>query len=175
MDSQGEEIFCRECGKRWRFNENGTLKALEGGTVCEQIPDWFAWEREQVKAQIERGEYSFFDDIDVYSQPRGWEFEHLGSAKISHDAERGFILEGYYNDAPYRIQRTPIQHNSLHVEYDWCYVKPFDCFDISTENDSFFCYPKQQNVITKLAFATEIIYEIHEQRTLRTRRITNQK
>ena len=48
---------------------------------------------------------------------------------------------------------------SLHVEYDWCYVKPFDCFDISTENDSFFCYPKRENVITKLAFATEILYE----------------
>ena len=27
------------------------------------------------------------------------------------------------------------------------------------ENDSFFCYPTKPNVITKLGFATEIIYE----------------
>ena len=131
---------------------------------------WFLWEREQVKAEIERGEYSFFDEVDVYSQPRCWKFEHLGEAKLSHDAENGFVLEGEYNGAPYRIHRTPIQNNSLHVEYDWCYVKPFDCFDISTENDSFFCYPKKNDVLTKLAFATEILYEKAEANVIKTRK-----
>ena len=30
------------------------------------------------------------------------------------------------------------------------------------ENDNFFCYPKHRtDVVTKLAFATEIIYERH--------------
>ena len=34
--------------------------------------------------------------------------------------------------------------------------------DISTENDSFFCYPKNAtDVVTKLAFATEILYQKH--------------
>lgn len=169
MSSKGDKIFCTECGKRWRLNEDSSLTALDGSTEFERVPDWFLWEREQVKGQIERGEYSFSDDVDVYSQPRCWKFEHLGNARISHDAENGFILEGEYNGETYRIQRTPIQNNSLHVEYDWCYVKPFDCFDISTENDSFFCYPKKENVITKLAFATEIIYQMQEQKTVKSR------
>jgi hypothetical protein len=34
--------------------------------------------------------------------------------------------------------------------------------DISTENDSFYCFPTKQNVVTKLAFATEIIYQRKE-------------
>ena len=40
---------------------------------------------------------------------------------------------------------------------------------IEVENDSFYCYPKKENVITKLAFATEIIYQtkIAERRTVR--------
>ena len=159
MSSQGAQIFCTECGKHWTLGEDGTLSANEGETEFERIPDWFLWEREQVKAQIERGEYSFEDEVDVYSQPRCWKFDHLGKAKISHDAELGFLLEGEYRGEIYRIHRAPLDINSLHVEYDWCRVKPFDCFDISTENDSFFCYPTQQNVITKLGFATEIIYE----------------
>ena len=167
MSSAGDEIFCTECGKRWRLNEDGSLSAKDGKTEFERVPDWFLWEREQVKAQIERGEYSFEDEVDVYSQPRCWRFEHLGAAKLSHDAEQGFLLTGEYNGAPYRINRKPIQSNSLHIEYDWCYVKPFDCVDISTENDSFFCYPKKQNVVTKLAFATEIIYDIHLSETVR--------
>ena len=49
-------------------------------------------------------------------------------------------------------------------------MKPFDCFDISTENDSFYCYPKKQNVVTKLAFATEILYEMHAEKSKNERR-----
>jgi hypothetical protein len=44
------------------------------------------------------------------------------------------------------------------VEYDFPHIKPFDCVDISTETDSFYCFPTKENVITKLGFATEIIY-----------------
>ena len=159
MASKGTEIFCTECGKRWNLNEDGTLAALEGETEFSHVPDWFEWEREQVRRQIERGEYSFADDVEVYSLPRCWRFEKLGAARLTHDSEQGFVLEGFYNGSPYRIQRTPIETNSLHIEYDYCYIKPFDCVDISTEKDSFYCYPKQENVVTKLAFATEVIYQ----------------
>ena len=159
MSSKGTEIFCTECGKRWNLNEDGTLSALEGETEFSHVPDWFEWEREQVRGQIERGEYSFADDVEVYSLPRCWRFEKLGGARLTHDSEQGFVLEGFYNGNPYRIQRMPIETNSLHIEYDYCYIKPFDCVDISTEKDSFYCYPKQENVVTKLAFATEVIYQ----------------
>ena len=123
------------------------------------MPDWFLWQREQVKKQIEDGTYAFQDEVEVYSLPRTWRFETLGKATLSHDEENGFVLEGHYRGQDYRIQREPIQNNSLHVEYDYCYIKPHDCLDISTIDDSFYCYPAKQNVVTKLAFATEILYE----------------
>ncbi|MBO5006191.1 MAG: 1-acyl-sn-glycerol-3-phosphate acyltransferase, partial [Clostridia bacterium] len=165
MDSKGTEIFCRECGKRWNLNEDGTLSALEGKTEFSYVPDWFLWEREQVQKQIENGEYHFEDDVDVYSLPRCWRFEHLGKAKLTHDPEKGFLIEGEYRGKPYRVERSPLQNNSLHIEYDYCYIKPFDCVDISTENDSFYCYPKKENVVTKMAFATEILYAKAMERT----------
>ena len=93
----------------------------------------------------------------------------MGKAKLSHTPEEGFVLTGEYNGAEYRIQRTPIQTNSLHIEYDYCYIKPFDCVDISTENDSCYCYPKKENVVTKLAFATEILYLQQEAKLLEAR------
>ncbi len=158
MATAGTELFCSVCGKRWNLNEDGTLTALEGETEFSHVPDWFNWQRTQVEQQIERGEYSFEDEVDVYSMPRCWRFMHLGAGKVRHDPENGFVLEGHYRGEDYRIQRTPIMTNSLHVEYDYCYIKPFDCFDISTENDSFYCYPKKPDVITKLGFATEILY-----------------
>lgn len=160
MASEGTVIYCKECGKRWNMNEDGTLTALSGKTEFEHIPDWFEWERQQVRQQVENGTYSFTDDVEVYAFPRCWRFIPLGNAKITHDINNGFTLEGEYRGEKYTVNRTPVQTNSLHIEYDYCYIKPFDCIDISTENDSFYCYPKKENVVTKLAFATEEIYKL---------------
>ena len=49
---------------------------------------------------------------------------------------------------------------SLHVEYDYCYLRPEDCVDISTDDDSLYCYPTRKNVVTKLSFATEELYKL---------------
>ena len=38
--------------------------------------------------------------------------------------------------------------------------RPEDCVDISTDNDSLYCYPTKRNVVTKLSFATEEIYKM---------------
>ena len=170
MDSKGAEIFCTECGKRWTLEETGDLRALDGDTEFSAVTDWYFWEREQVKAEIERGEYRFEDEADVYSLPMLKRFIPLGKAKVTHDPENGFVIEGEYRGKLYRVHRAPIQMHSLHVEYDYCHYIPEDCFDISTEKDSFFCYPKtKRNVLTKLAFATEIIYQMHEAETARAK------
>ena len=160
MASEGAEIYCKACGKRWTLQENGTLTANEGETEFTQVPDWFRWERSEVEKQISDGTYRFEDEVDVYSLPRTWKFEKLGKATLIHDIENGFTLKGHYRGKDYYINRTPKQTNSLHIEYDYCYIKPFDCVDISTENDSFYCYPlTRENIVTKLAFATEILYQ----------------
>ena len=161
MASEGSRIYCKECGKHWNLNEDGTLSALSGETEFSHVPDWFEWQREQVKMQIANGTYSFEDEVEVYSLPRCWRFMNLGKATLTHNATEGFVLKGHYNGKDYDIQRVPTATNSLHIEYDYCYIKPFDCVDISTENDSFYCYPTKQNVVTKLAFATEEIYRIN--------------
>lgn len=159
MGSKGTEIFCENCGKRWNLNEDGSLSATEGETLFSHIPDWFLWEKEQVFEQVESGAYVYEDEVEVYSLARCDKYRLLGKAQVRQDAETGFLLEGEYNGEIYRIHRAPLIMNSLHVEYDYCHCVPLDCFDISTEIDSFYCYPTQKNVLTKLAFATEAIYK----------------
>lgn len=171
MNSKGAEIFCEECGKRWILNEYGTLTATSGETEFSHIPDWFRWEYEQVKAEIERGEYSFFDEVEIYSQPGCYSFPYLGKGTLTHNEQDGFVVRGHYNGADFCIHRTPIQSSGLHVEYDFGKIKPhLDCVDVSTEKDSFYCYPSKKNVITKLAFATEILYLRSEANALKKRR-----
>ena len=176
MNSEGAEIYCEECGKRWTLNEDGTLSANEGETEFAHVPDWFNWEKEQVRAQIEAGEYSFEDDVEIYSQPGCYSFPYLGKGTLTHNDKDGFVVRGNYRGEDFCIHRTPIQTNGLHVEYDFGKIKPHkDCVDVSTENDSFYCYPTKKNVITKLAFATEIIYERCEKNTVKKRRLQSKE
>ena len=171
MASEGAQLYCKACGKRYEMDELGELHALEGKTEFPHIPDWYEWQRANVRAEIESGKYSFEDEVDVYSLPRCMRFEHLGKAVLKHDPENGFVLEGEYRDAPYRIERAPQGMYGVHVEYDYCYIKPEDCIDISTDKDSFYCYPKKMDVITKLSLATEEIYKIHMEKRATEKKI----
>ena len=176
MNSAGSEIFCEECGKRWNLCEDGSLKAVDGETEFAHVPDWFEWERAEVKRQIESGEYSFEDDVEIYSQPGCYSFPYLGKGTLTHNEKDGFVVRGHYNGEDFCIHRTPIQTNSLHVEYNFGKIKPMaDCIDVSTEEDSFYCYPTKKNVATKIAFATEIFYQRCEKRTARRRRTADNK
>ncbi len=158
MDSRGTKLFCTACGKSWTWREDGYLEADSGETEFDHIPDWFSWQRSQVEQQIEAGTYRFEDEVQVYALPHIWGYIPLGKAKLTHDMEAGFTLQGHYRGQDYCIRRKPEQTNSLHVEYDFGPLKKVDCLDISTQNDSFYCVPAKRDVITKLAFATEILY-----------------
>ena len=43
-------------------------------------------------------------------------------------------------------------------------MKPQDAFFINCEDDSYLCYPKKENVVTKLSFAVEELYLLHSKR-----------
>ena len=69
----------------------GQLRALEGETEFSHIPDWFEWERSQVRKQLEEGTYRFEDEVEVYSLVEPWKFRKLGMdeelAQTAADAE----------------------------------------------------------------------------------------
>ena len=160
MNTKGIHLFCEECGKKWEMTELGELQALDGETEFSHIPDWYKWERENVRQQILDGTYYFEDEVQVYSTPGVKEYVDLGKAKVTHSLEDGFIIEGYYNGNNYRIQRPAKSIYSLHIEYEFKHLKAVDCFDVSTSNDSFYCIPTKKDVISKLALATEEMFKI---------------
>jgi len=160
MTSDRSILTCQACGKHWEMDTLGRLTATEGETEFSHIPDWFEWQRSQVRQQLEQGTYRFEDEVDVFSLVEPWKFRPLGKGTLVHDPELGLVLEGHYNGKAYRIHRPPLGTYGLHIEYDYCYLRPEDCIDISTEDDSLYCYPTKQNVVTKLSFAVEELYKM---------------
>ena len=149
MEGKGTALRCGHCGKEWELTTLGELKATEGETEFPHIPDWFEWERAQVRQQILDGTYRYEDELDVYSFPRCYRFIPLGRATVRHDFENGFTIDGHYRGRDYHIHRPAKGMNSLHVEYDFHRFRKENCFDISTETDSFYCYPTNPDIITK--------------------------
>ena len=157
MDSQGTKIWCNHCHKEWTYNEDATLS----GDVFTSVTKWFDWERANVIKQIETGDYSFEDEVNVYGLPNTKKWRKLGTGKLTHDVENGYTLTYYDEDKEIKIVRKPTEMYSCHIEYD--YRKCGDCLDISTDEDTFFVNPINfDNVLTKFHFATEEIYRYHK-------------
>ena len=66
------------------------------------------------------------------------------------------------------VLATVFLKSGVHIEFDYCYIRPEPCIQISTSNDTFVCYPEKKNVVMKLLFATEELYKKEqEERALR--------
>lgn len=159
MDSKGTKLWCNHCGKSWEMDEYGQLHATEGETEFAHIPDWYEWEKENVKKEVLDGTYSFEDDVDVYSLPHMKKFIYLGNAKFKHSRENGVTVEGHYNGEDYKIHRPSAGLYSIHTEYDYLYLRPAPCIYVSIANDSFVCYTKKKDVVTKVYFAVDAIHK----------------
>ena len=160
MISKGIHLWCEECGKKWKMTELGEMQALNGETEFSHIPDWFNWERENVRRQLLDGTYHYEEEMQGYSTPDVNEYIDIGKVKVTHDLENGFVVVGNYNGHDFKIQRPTKGIYGLHVEYQFKHLKYVDCFDISTINDSIYCIPTQRDIVTKLALATEEAFKI---------------
>lgn len=159
MIGKGIYLTCEECGKKWEMTELGEMKALEGETEFSHIPDWYEWERQNVRKELLDGTYTFEDNVHIHSLP-GIEFIDLGEGKVTHDLENGFIVTGHYNGHDFRIQRSTKSLFTLHTEFLYKKLDKTDNFDVSVKDDSFYCIPSKKDVVTKLMFATEEAYKI---------------
>lgn len=156
-DSQGTKIWCRHCGKTWNMDEYGQLHALEGETEYPHIPDWSAWERECVRREIEDGTYYFEDDVQVETLPGSLKFYKQGMGKLIQ-TPRETRVECTCYGKPFTLVRSARDLESMHIEYD--YLGRGDCVDISTPDDSFWCYLSKRDAITKISFATEEMHKL---------------
>ncbi|MDR2615293.1 MAG: 1-acyl-sn-glycerol-3-phosphate acyltransferase [Oscillospiraceae bacterium] len=157
MDSARDELWCGECGKRWRMTTLGELCAEDGNTEFPHVPDWYEWERENVRREVESGTYSLEVSARVDSLPNARGFVELGSAVLTHNMD-GFTLRGVYDGEPYTERWKPLSLYSCHIEYNYG-KHGRDCVDLNTLNDTLYIYPEGRNVsVTKIALATEEIY-----------------
>lgn len=161
MDSKGTKLWCDGCGATWEMDTLSRLQGVNTDAGFSHVPDWYKWEREEVRKEVEAGTYHFEDDVrveDYYSTKVG--FVTVGDAHLVHD-ENGFTITGTAADGePIAIHKPVSSMYSVHIEYD--FLKRGDAIDIATDKTSYFMFLKNaKNYLTKMHFAQEELYDYY--------------
>lgn len=162
MSSKGTRLFCGSCGKSWTMSELGELSADEGETEFSHIPDWYEWERANVRREVETGTYSSgVLPVTVDTLPNAKKFIRLGEGTMVHD-RNGFTVRGTDVDGdPFEMIKPVPSLYSCHIEYEYL-GKHGDCVDLNTLEDTWYIYPHDCDfAVTKMALATEELYFAH--------------
>ena len=160
MRSRGTRLYCEKCGAAWEMTELGQLQAVSGPTRFSHIPDWYEWERLNVRREVEEGRYHFTCQTHVDALPKD-RFIPIGKARLTHDMT-GFTLE---TEREGTVHIPAASQYSCHIEYEYL-GKYGDCIDLNTPTDTLYIYPEDCDFsVTKMALATEELYDFaHRQR-----------
>ncbi len=160
MFTRHNTLECGHCGKAWEMDELGGLSARNGDTEFSHVPDWYEWQRANVRREVREGRYSFEAKVRVESLPnaKGFiTFERPGYLKHNMD---GFSLTGVCPPPgeQFSLHWPAPSLYSCHIEYD--YQKRGDCVDLNTHDDTFYLFPEGGDyAVTKIALATEELYK----------------
>jgi hypothetical protein len=160
MASEGAQLRCGACKKTWTMLEDGSLRADGGETEFSHIPDWYEWERANVRREIEDGTYAATCPVRVESLPNADGYVGLGSGVMTHDQD-GFRVRVSGQYGAFEMHKPVRSLYSCHIEYNYL-GKYGDCVDLNTLEDTWYCYPYDCDFsVTKFALATEELYKFY--------------
>ena len=160
MEGSGTTLKCHHCGKEYELTEEGYLRALEGETEFSHVPDWYAWQRQNVRKELEEGRYSLDTDVDIAVLTNYKALYKVGSGHLKHDAE-GFHLTGCDGKLDYK--QGPLASHSLNSDYFWYEIG--DVIGIGNRDMLYYCFPKGVgDVVGKTRLAVEELYKMRKQR-----------
>ena len=156
MKGKGITITCEHCGKTYELTEYGFLKALNGDTMFDHIPDWYAWERECVRKELENETYRLDIPVDIYMLVNTKCVYKVGEGQLVHTTE-GFYLNGCDGKIDYRLK--PQASYSLYSDFFWYEIG--DMISIGDEKIQYYCFPKnQENIAAKTRLAAEELHKL---------------
>jgi len=173
MKGTGVKLECKSCSSSYEMNEYGEMIHDEGSGVevieevngkinssaseydFTHIPDWYAWQRQCVREEIENGTYCLDIPVDIKILKDMKAIYEVGEGRLVHD-NKGFRLTGCDGQLEY-TQAVKASY-SLYSDYFWYELGDMIC--IGDNKVLYYCFPKQENVVVaKARLATEELYK----------------
>jgi hypothetical protein len=153
---QGTELVCDECGKTYSLDEYGYLKASEGMTEFDHVPDWYSWERLSVRAELLAGVYSLDVPVKIYMSVDTKCLYDVGTGRLRHTND-GFLLEGC--DGKLTYAQKPLFSHTINSDFNFYEIGDVIC--IGNNEHLFYCFPETEgDIVAKTRLAAEELYKI---------------
>ena len=158
-EGKGIHWTCHACGKQYELTELGYLKATDGDSRFTHVPDWYAWQREQVRKELEDGTYLLDREVDIGMIVDFKAVYMVGSGRLTHTAE-GFHLTGC--DGKLDYTQGPLHNYGLYADYLWYEIGDVIC--IGNRETTYCCFPKGGDCVAKTRMAVEELYKLKKRR-----------
>lgn len=169
MMGKGIRLVCGGCGKGYELDEYGYLRSMKDGNPRDggaeaadgrpefiHIPDWYRWERECVRKELEDGTYCLDVAVDICMMVDTKSVYKVGSGRLRHSAE-GFHLTGC--DGKLDYSQKPSASYSLYADYYWYEIGDMIC--IGNTDVLYYCFPTEGgDVVAKTRLAAEELYKM---------------
>ena len=161
--ASGINLKCEECGATWELTELGKMKLVSeepkeiiAPKLFDHIPDWFAWERECVRKELEEGTYLLDVPVRICMIVDFTAMYEVGEGRLKH-TNKGFHLTGC--DGKLDFTQKPLA--SYSVNSDYFFYEIGDMISIGDKNGLLYCFPPEDvNVVAKTRLAAEELYKI---------------
>ena len=156
-EGKGVMLTCKACGKTYTLDEYGYLAADEPAFT--HIPDWYRWQRQKVREELESGTYRLEVDVKIAMLVDTKALYMVGEGKLTHD-ENGFHLTGCGGKLDY--SQGPLACHTLNADYYWYEIGDVIC--IGNKDALYYCFPQGGDVVSKTRLAVEELYRLKKHR-----------
>ena len=159
--AEGKGIYwtCNACGKQYELTETGFMKATDGDTRFDHVPDWVDWQRQQVRQALEDGSYKLETPVRIGMMVDHKALYMVGEGVLYHDHE-GFRLTGCNGELEY--SQGPLTSHTLNSDFFWYEIGDVIC--IGDRDAQYYCFTEQKDVAAKTRLAVEELYKMKKQR-----------
>lgn len=163
MTGKGIELSCNHCGAKWDLTERGFLEIKNEGKPTDKgskilfnhIPDWYKWQREEVRKEIDQDKYELETDVDIYMMVDTKAIYKVGEGHLKHST-KGFVLDGC--DGKLHYEQLPKASYSLYSDYYWYEIGDMIC--IGDMKTLYYCFPKGTgDIVAKARIGTEELFK----------------
>lgn len=158
MEGKGITLRCHACGAEYALDEYGKLTAEEA--LFTHVPDWYAWERQCVRKELENGSYRMETPVDICAVVDYKAVYKVGQGILTHDSN-GFCLVGC--DGKLEYNQSPLASYGLYADYFWYEIGDMIC--IGDKNCLYYCFPHgSADIVAKTRLAAEELYKMKKHR-----------
>jgi hypothetical protein len=156
MLGKGIRLTCGECGAEYELDEDGELVGVNTDPDFPYITDWYKWERDEVRAEIESGEYRLDIPVDDWVSVDTKRVYDVGEGRLVHTAD-GFRLTSADGELDY--EHKPLSSHSICADFN--FYERGDIIALTGPKCIYYCFPKDQTIpVAKARLAAEEIYKI---------------